>query len=143
MDHPPESTTADANIEALALVGELIRSGFAERRDHPFAEDFVFHFFNRQLPQLEGDYHGFDGIAELFQRLGEFSEDGFRQVHHSVTPCGDELLVAFVTNTVGFHGTAIDVDAVVVWRVFDGKVQEAWDIPAVNTVRPHPIVGTD
>ena len=31
-----------------------------------------------------------------------------------------------------------DVDAVVVWRVVDGQIREAWDIPAVNTVRPHP-----
>ncbi len=134
MDQSTEPTNADANIEVLVQVGELIRSGFADRDNHPFADDFVFHFFNSQLPDLDGDYHGFDGIADLFERLGEI---GFRQMHHSLTPCGDELLVAFVTNTLGFDGTTIDVDAVVVWRVFDGQIHEAWDIPAVNTVRPH------
>jgi hypothetical protein len=25
----------------------------------------------------------------------------------------------------------------VVWRVFGGQIHEAWDIPAVNTVRLH------
>ena len=137
MDQPTETTNVDTNIELLVQAGELIRSGFAKSDDHPFADDFVFHFFNSQLPDLDGDYHGFDGIADLFERLGELGETGFRQVHHSLTPCGDELLVAFVTNTVGFDGTTIDVDAVVVWRVFGGKIHEAWDIPAVNTVRPH------
>lgn len=136
MDQSTEPTNAAANIEVLGRVGELIRSGFAVRDNHPFADDFVFHFFNARLPDLDGDYHGFDGIAELFARLGEGSEHGFRQVHHSLTPCGDELLVAFVTNTLGSDGATIDVDAVVVWRVYDGQVHEAWDIPAVNTVRP-------
>lgn len=138
MGQPTERTNADANIELVVQAGGLIRSGFADRDGHPFADDFVFHFINPQLPDLEGDYHGFDGIASLFERLGELSETGFRNVPHSLTPCGEELLVAFATNTVGFDGMLIDVDAVVVWRVFDGQIHEAWDIPAVNTVRPHP-----
>lgn len=142
MDHSAEPTNVDANFKALERVGELIRTGFADRHNHPFADEFVFHFFNAQLPDLDGDYHGFDGIAELFKRLGELGESGFRQVHHSLTACGDELLVAYATNTVGFDGTTIDVDAVVVWRVFDGQVHEAWDIPAVNTVRPAPSAAT-
>ena len=139
MDQPTEPGDADADLEALTKVGELIRSGFADRHDHPFADDFVFHFFNSQLPDLAGDHHGVDGMAELFERLGELDEAGFRQVHHSLTRCGDELVVAFVTNTVGFGGSTIDVDAVVVWRVLDGVIHEGWDIPAVNTVRPSGI----
>ena len=133
MDRSAERT----NLDLLGQAGELIRTGFADRNDHPFADNFVFHFFNPQLPDLAGDYHGFDGMADLFERLGALSETGFRQKHHSLTPCGDELLVAFVTNTLSFGGNTIDVDAVVVWRVFGGKIHEAWDIPAVNTVRPH------
>jgi hypothetical protein len=137
MDQSTEGTNVDASIELVMQAGALIRSGFVDRDNHPFADDFVFHFFNPQLPDLAGDYHGFDGIAELFERLGELSETGFRNVPHSLTPCGDELLVAFATNTLGFDGVLIDVDAVVVWRVFGGQIHEAWDIPAVNTVRPH------
>ena len=132
-----EPTNADGDYEVFERVGELIRTGFADRTNHPFADDFVFHFFNPQLPDLHGDYHGFDGTAELFRRLGELSESGFRQVHHSLTPFGDELLVAFATNTLSINEAEIDVDAVVVWRVVDGQISEAWDIPAVNTVRPH------
>jgi hypothetical protein len=43
----------------------------------------------------------------------------------------------YATNTVGFAGAELDVDAIVVWRVVEGRVQEARDIPAINTVRPH------
>ena len=38
---------------------------------------------------------------------------------------------------MSFGGTALDVDAIVVWRIVDGRISEAWDIPAINTVRPH------
>jgi predicted SnoaL-like aldol condensation-catalyzing enzyme len=34
------------------------------------------------------------------------------------------------------EGSSIEFDAVVVWRIVNGKVAEAWDIPAVNTIRP-------
>ncbi len=27
---------------------------------------------------------------------------------------------------------------IVAWRVFDGYIDEGWDIPTGNTVRPHP-----
>ncbi len=137
MDQSTEHADIDANIGLVMQAGALIRSGFVDRDNHPFAEDFVFHFFNPHLPDLAGDYHGFQGTADLFERLAEVSETGFRNVPHSLTPFGDELLVAFATNTLGFGGTMIDVDAVVVWRVFGGQIHEAWDIPAVNTVRPH------
>ena len=137
MDQLTEPTIIDTNIDALDKVGELIESGFADRDNHPFADDFVFHYYNPQLPDLAGDYHGFDGIDDFFKRLAEGSETGFRQVHHSLTPFGDELLVAFVTNTLSFGGMDIDVDAIAVWRVVGGQIHEAWDIPAVNTVRPH------
>ena len=136
MDQATERTNIDTNIDLVTQAGALIRSGFADRDNHPFADDFVFHFFNPQLPGLAGDYFGFDGVADLFQRLEQLSETGFRNVPHSLTPCGDELLVAFATNTLSIDGVMIEVDAVVVWRVFDGQIHEAWDIPAVNTVRP-------
>ena len=125
-----------SNMELVARVGPLIRSGFAEVDTDLFADDLVFHFFNPRLPDLAGDHHGLDGIAALFRRLGEASDTGFHNEPHSLTPFGDELVVAYATNTMSFDGVAIDVDAVVVWRVFDGRIHEIWDIPAINTVRP-------
>ena len=141
MDPSTEGASIDTSMELIARAGDCIQSGFADRDDHPFADDFVFHYINPQLPDLHGDHLGFDGTAALFQRLERISETGFRNVAHSLTPYGDELLVAFATNTLSVNGAEIDVDAVVVWRVVDGRIQEAWDIPAVNTVRPHSPAG--
>lgn len=138
MDPSSEGTNVDASMALIARAGACIQSGFADRDNHPFADDFVFHYINPQLPDLDGDHHGFDGMADLFAQLEHVSDTGFRNVPHSLTPYGDELLVAFATNTLSFGGAEIDVDAVVVWRVVAGQIQEAWDIPAINTVRPHP-----
>lgn len=63
-------------------------------------------------------------------------DSDFHSEPHSLTPYGDELVVAYATNTISFGDTLIDVD--VIWRVFGGRIHEAWDIPAINTVRPHP-----
>lgn len=32
-------------------------------------------------------------------------------------------------------GSSLEFDAVVVWRIIDSKIAEAWYIPAVNTIR--------
>lgn len=135
----PSRTTQQANLDLVARVGPLVSSGVADRDEDLFADDFVFHFFNPRLPELAGDHHGFDGLSRFFERLGEVGDSGFHNEPHSLTPYGDELVVAYATNTIGFEGTVLDVDAIVVWRVFGGRIHEAWDIPAVNTVRPHPV----
>ena len=132
----PSQSAEQANLELVARAGSLIATGFANRDEHLFADDFVFHFFNPRLPELAGDHYGLDGLARFFERLGEASDGGFHNEPHSLTPYGDELVVAYATNTIGFGGTMLDVDAVVVWRVFGGHIHEAWDIPAINTVRP-------
>ncbi|MDH3704517.1 MAG: nuclear transport factor 2 family protein [Acidimicrobiia bacterium] len=129
--------TQQANMDLVARVGSHIRTGFTDEDRDLFAQDVVFHFFNPRLPELAGDHHGLDGISAFFDRLREQSDTGFHNEPHSLTPFGDELVVAYATNTLSFGGAAIDVDAVVVWRVFDGRIHEVWDIPAINTVRPH------
>lgn len=136
----PEDSAREANMALVAQAGALIGSGFAGREEEErlFAEDFVFHFFNPRLPELAGDHHGYQGLRNLFARLREASDTGFHNEPHSLTPYGDELVVAFATNTVSFGGVVLDVDAIVVWRVFGGRIHEAWDIPAIDTVRLHP-----
>jgi predicted SnoaL-like aldol condensation-catalyzing enzyme len=49
----------------------------------------------------------------------------------SVTPFGDELVVTHTRNTMIFEDQPITLDAIVVWRVVDGRLAEAWDIPSV------------
>jgi len=130
-------STQQANLDLVVRVGVLIHSGFADPDEDVFAPDVVFHFFNPRLPEFAGDHHGYDGIRSLFERLQQTSDIGFHNEPHSVTPYGDELVVAYATNTVSFGGTPLDVDALVVWRIVGGRISEVWDIPAINTVRLH------
>ena len=133
----PISSAQQANLDLVMGAGTLIRTGFANSDEDRFAPDFVFHFVNPRLAELDGDHHGYDGFRSFFERLHRESDTGFHNEPHSLTPYGDELVVAYATNTVSFGGTALEVDAIVVWRIVDGRISEAWDIPAINTVRPH------
>ena len=46
----------------------------------------------------------------------------------------NELVVVHVKDTMVLEGSPIEIDAVVVWRMVDGRIAEAWDIPAVHTL---------
>jgi ketosteroid isomerase-like protein len=131
------ATAQEVNLDLVMRAGTLIRTGFASSGADLFAGDFVFRFFNPHLEDLNGDHRGYEGFRSLFERLHQASDTGFHNEPHSLTPYGDELVVAYATNTVSFAGTVLDVDAIVVWRIVDGRISEAWDIPAINTVRPH------
>jgi ketosteroid isomerase-like protein len=99
------------------------------------ADDFIWHYFNPKLPDLEGDYRGIEGLKGFFAKLGELSRGSFQVNPIALRAVGDELLVAQVFNRITLGDDAIEFDAVVVWRVLDGKLAEAWDIPSVYKVR--------
>ncbi|MGI9644430.1 MAG: nuclear transport factor 2 family protein [Ilumatobacteraceae bacterium] len=124
-------------FDLVVRVGTLIHTGFATADEGVFADDFVFHYVDPHLSHIEGDHHGYNGFRRFFEQLEKESDTGFHNEPHSLTPYGDELVVAYATNTLSFTGNKIDVDAIVVWRIVDGCISEAWDIPAINTVRPH------
>jgi len=99
------------------------------------AEDAIFHFFNRELPDVQGDYVGPKGIQAFFEKMGKRSKGTFKVNPVSIIPMGDEFVVVHVIDTMVLEDRQIELDAVVVWRIVDGKIAEAWDIPGVNTVR--------
>ena len=101
------------------------------------AEDFVWHFFNPRLPDLHGDYLGQAGLQDFFEKMGNLTEGSFKVNPVAITAVGDELVVTQVKDTMVLEGQSIEVDAVVVWRIVDGRIVEAWDIPAVHS--PHPV----
>ena len=98
------------------------------------SEDFVWHFFNPRLTDIQGDHVGRDGLQEFFQKMHERTDGTFKVNPVSITAVGDELVVVQTKNTMVLEGQSIEVDAVVVWRILDGRIVEAWDIPAVHSV---------
>lgn len=99
------------------------------------ADDFVWHYFNPKLPDLQGDYVGLSGLRDFFGKLHGRSKGKFEVNPVDVRPVGDELVVVQVRNRMELDGAAFEIDAIVVWRVINGKLAEAWDIPAVH--HPH------
>jgi len=98
------------------------------------AEDAIFHYFNPKLPELQGDYVGHEGFMDFFNKIGGRSKGTFKVNPISITPAGDELVVTHVKNSMTMDDQQLAFDAVVVWRIVDGKIKEAWDIPAVYTL---------
>ncbi len=96
-----------------------------------FSDDFVWHFFNPILPHIQGDYAGVDGLKAFLGAMAQETEGSFNVQPVSVTPVGDELLVVHVQDRMTLDGEALKIDAVVVWRIVNGLIVEAWDIPAV------------
>ena len=58
-----------------------------------FAENFVLHFFNPLLPDVEGDYAGVSGFQALLGKMFTLTDGTFEVQPISVTAVGDELLV--------------------------------------------------
>ena len=100
-----------------------------------FAEDVVFHFFNPNLPDVQGDYVGLTALQEFFGTMAKKTAGTFRVNPVSVTAAGDELVVVQTKNTMILEGRQIETDVAVVWRIVDGRITEVWDIPSVHTAR--------
>lgn len=100
-----------------------------------FSDDFVWHYFNPKLPELEGDYRGVQELKDFFAKLFQMSKGGFNVNVVDARCVGDELVVTQTCNRISFEGNTIEFDVVVVWRIVEGKIREAWDIPSVFNVR--------
>ncbi|MBT8188373.1 MAG: nuclear transport factor 2 family protein [Croceitalea sp.] len=98
-------------------------------------EDFVWHYFNLELPEIHGDYHGIKGFADFFKKMTGTTGGTFKVNVMSTVPMGDDLVVTYVKDTMVLKGKPMEVDAIVVWCIMDGKIKEAWDIPIVHTAK--------
>ena len=119
-DHPNVALLRRVDLTNLAGCGDVI------------SDEVIWHYSNPNLPEIEGEYVGLDGVSQFFQRVAQQTKGHFRVDPVSVTPVGDDLVVVRTENTVGFGGRKVAVDVVVVWRISDGKVVEVWDIVSAN-----------
>ena len=99
------------------------------------SDNFTWHYFNPELSELEGDYHGIKEFNDFFLKLAEIVKGSFKMNVIDSRPAGDELVVTHTCNSLTKDDKHIEFDVVVVWRIVNGKITEGWDIPAVNSVR--------
>jgi hypothetical protein len=115
-EHPNIQQLNRLDLRNLAAAGDL------------FTEDVVWHYFNPNLPDIEGDYTGLDGIRSFFQNIGGRSRGTFKVEPVSATAVGDELVVVHARDTLMFKERPKTLDVVVVWRFKAGRIAEVWDI---------------
>ena len=115
-DHPNVALLKRLDLRNLAASKGLI------------AEDVVWHYANPNLPDMQGDYVGLEGVRAFFAAIAQKSGGTFNINPMSITPVGDELVVVQSRNTLTFENRSVTVDVVVVWRIVDGRVVEVWDI---------------
>lgn len=97
------------------------------------AEDVVFRYFNPKFPEIEGNYVGIEGFMDFFKKMATHTKGTFQTKPISIFPVGDEFVVTYVQHSMVLNGQQIAPKALVVWRIVDGKIKDAWDIPAVYT----------
>jgi len=124
--HPNLSIIHKLDIKNLDACADII------------ADNFVWHYFNPKRTEIEGNYQGVSGLKDFFAKMNRTGNGTFQVNPVDVRPVGDELVVVHVCNRLALpamESSAIEFDAVVVWRIVNGKIAEAWDIPAVHSVR--------
>lgn len=119
------------NIEVLKKLDLTNLKASAE----VFANDFIWHYINPELPEVEGDYFGLSGLMDFFNLLGNRTEGSFEVNPISISPLGNHMVVTHVRDTMVFDDGPMEIDAVVLWCIMDGKIKEAWDIPVIRTAK--------
>lgn len=127
--------TVHPNLSLLERLLDLIPNDLANAKTL-LTDDFIWHYFNPELPDLAGDYPGVDGLQTFFQKLGTLTSNTFRVKVNQAIPIGDELVVVHAHPMMALEGQSFETDAVVIWRVVENRITEAWDIPAIYTMRP-------
>lgn len=140
-EHPNVTLMKQLEPDRTASKADLFAENFVWRFFNPesanlFAEDFVWHFVNPKLPDIQGDYNGLKGLQTFFEKLEVLTAGTFQVKPISVIPMGDELVVTHVRDRMTLENQAIELDAVVVWRIVKGYITEAWDIPSIYTEQP-------
>lgn len=138
MEHPNITLMRRLEPESITRTSELFAENFIWRFFNAksadlFAADFIWHYFNSQLPDLHGDYSGLNGLKTFFEELEVLTDGTFEVEPINTIAIGDELVVTHVKDRMTLKNQAIELDAVVVWRIVDGSIAEAWDIPSIYT----------
>ncbi len=100
-------------------IGSLLESA------NLFAKDFVWHCFNPKLSYIHGNDTGLIGLQEFLNKLEALTSKNFEIDLFSITTIGDELAVTYVKDKIQPKNSAIEPDAVIIWRIANERITEA------------------
>ena len=133
------TTEEEAPHPNLAVLQKFDPANLAAAAD-VVSNDFVWHFINPKLPDVQGDYVGLQGLGKFFETMAQRTNGTFHVEPVSAQAVGDELVVTQTRNTMVFEQqTKVKTDVVLVWRIVNGRITEVWDIPSVFTAKTTPV----
>jgi len=115
----PSDAVAQSNAELLRTGYESFVAGDVPAVLAIFSEDITFKIAGSNA--VAGDYTGHDEVVGFFQKLGEGSNGTFTVAVQDILDNGNETVVALVTHLAQRDDAELDVPAVHVWTVQDGK----------------------
>jgi uncharacterized protein len=124
------------NVSLVRRMGELLSAGDPSGTQDYLANDFVWHYINPRLPDVDGNYTGRSGLESLFAKIRSLSANTFKVEPISAMPLGDEFVVAYAKVTLVIKDIPIETNAVTIWRIHENRIREVWDIPAIYSARP-------
>jgi hypothetical protein len=118
------------NMSLVRQFSESIFNNF-EGAEEILDRDFVWHYVNPRVRRLEGDYRGLNGVRIFFKNLKNVTDNTFEIEPISIVPFGEEFVVSHANLKLTLESMQIETESVILWRVHDGRIFEAWDIPAI------------
>lgn len=118
------------NQTVVTQFSESILNNF-EGADQFLDENFVWHYINPRVRELEGDYQGLNGVRFFFKNLRNLTDNTFEIEPVSIVPFGEEFVVTHANLRLTLESKQIETEAIIVWRVHNGRIFEAWDIPSL------------
>jgi ketosteroid isomerase-like protein len=114
------------NIARIKDVYAAFATGEFAALNDLFAEDLLWHQGGRN--QLSGDYRGREAVFGFFGKIMEVTQGSFQVDLHAAF-ADDEHGVGLVVVTASRGGQNMNVNAVDVMHLRDGKVMEWWTVP--------------
>jgi len=117
--------SAKANVD-------VVRTSLTDLDEMPalLSEDLVWHFAGN-VEGIAPEHRGRDAVfADFWGKLFELTNGTFSVEPVDIWAAGPELVVAHLTVSMTIDDEARSGDNVVVYRVVDGKIVEAFDVPS-------------
>jgi hypothetical protein len=110
---------------------EIVRRALTDLEALPdlLADDLVWHFAG-DVEGIAREHRGKATVfAEFWGKLFEISDGTFAVEPLAIWPAGSELVVSHLRISMTIDGVSRSGDGVVVYRVVDGLITEAFDVP--------------
>ena len=126
-------TSDQANVQLIEHAYASLASGDVQAFFGSFDRELRFHFM-RAVPAITGTHERLRGwINGMITPLLAVTNGTFSPRPRWLRSAGDELVLGHFDVSFEFDGRRHEIDAVLVFRVAEGRIAEVWDIATPDT----------